>query len=331
MNASALTRLKILQRLTSDTRIYTAAMLQLGYCCETACPVPQSIGPTGPTGSTGPTGIQGPAGGGSIGDPGPTGDPGPNGSTGVTGPTGIQGPDGYAGAPGSTGVQGSVGPTGTRIAGDAGPQGMTGSAGTSGSPGSLGSRGVPGSTGPVGILQGAQGSTGIQGSRGILGITGIQGVQGSYGTSPIGIPGFMGPGAVGTVYGSILATLGTTSNFNFSTASVNLPTSFATGFSGTDDASSCSISLTSTYTATNLPRVFMTAYVAVGTVYRNLQSRFGYYVPPPPAPVPSGTGATILLTGSPLTMTISNITTSTFPANTSLGGYSLYIYIQILN
>jgi hypothetical protein len=137
--------------------------------------------------------------------------------------------------------------------------------------------------------------------------------------------GFMGPGAVGTVYGSIQATFGTTSNFNFSTASVNLPTSFATGFSGTDDASSCVISLASTYTTTNLPQVFMTAYIVSGGTYSNLQSRFGYYGTSFP------TGATVVLTGSPFTMTLSNITTTSFPADGLLGGYALYIYIQILN
>ena len=331
MDAGALTRLKILQRLTSDTRIYTAAMLQLGYCCETACPVPQSIGPTGPTGSIGPTGILGPAGGGSPGDTGATGNPGPNGATGSTGPTGIQGPAGSAGIPGSAGLQGPVGPTGLRILGDAGTQGSTGSPGTSGSLGSLGSRGVPGSIGSTGTQQGAQGSTGIQGSLGSLGTTGTQGSQGPYGSSPIGIPGFMGPGAVGTVYGSIRVPLGSTSNFNFSAASLNLPTAFATGFSGTDDASSCSISLASTYSATNLPQVFMTAYIVFGGNYINLQSRFGYYAPPPPAPAPVGSGATIALTGVPFTMTLSNITTTTFPANGTLGGYALYLYIQILN
>lgn len=325
MNASALTRLKILQRLTSDTRAYTAAMLQLGYC-KAPCPVP-SEGPAGPAGITGPTGIAGPAGS----PQGPTGAQGPNGSSGSTGPTGIAGLSGSAGVPGSTGAQGPVGPTGIRVTGDQGLQGMTGGTGSIGSQGTLGARGAQGATGPTGTQQGLQGVAGAQGPLGILGRTGTQGAQGFYGSSPIGMGGFIGPGAVGTVYGSIRATLGTTSNFNFSTASVNLPTSFATGFSGTDDASSCVISLASIYSATNLPQVFMTGYIAVGTLYRNLQSRFGYYVPPPPAPVPSGTGATILVTGSPFTMTISNITTSTFPANTSLGGYSLYIYIQILN
>ena len=329
MDAGALTRLKILQRLTSDTRIYTAAILQLAQC-EIPCPRP-AMGPTGPAGATGPTGSVGPAGGGSPGDTGPMGVPGPNGSSGSTGPTGAQGSDGSAGTIGSTGTQGSVGPTGAQIAGDAGPPGATGAVGTSGSLGTLGSRGVPGSIGSTGTQQGAQGSTGIRGALGSLGTTGTQGVQGPYGRSPIGIPGFMGPGAVGTVYGSIRVPLGTTSNFNFSTASVNLPTSFATGFSGTDDASSCSISLASTYTLTNLPQVFMTAYIVFGGNYINLQSRFGYYVPPPPAPAPVGSGATIALTGVPFTMTLSNITTTTFPANGTLGGYALYLYIQILN
>ena len=75
----------------------------------------------------------------------------------------------------------------------------------------------------------------------------------------------------------------------------------------------------------------MTAYIAFGGNYVNVQSRFGYYVPPPPAPAPTGSGGTIALTGSPFTMTLSNITTSTFPANGTLGGYALFIYIQILN
>jgi len=329
MDAGALTRLKILQRLTSDTRIYTAALLQLGYC-DAPCP-PPIPGPAGIPGITGPTGIQGPAGSGPQGATGSQGILGPNGSTGVTGPTGIQGSNGPAGVAGSAGVQGPVGPTGIRVSGDAGSRGATGAAGSSGSIGSLGSIGVPGSTGPVGTLQGSQGVAGIRGSPGVLGTPGDQGTQGSYGTSPMGMPGFMGPGAVGTVYGSIRASLGTNSNFNFSTASVNLPTSFATGFSGTDDASSCSISLASTYTLTNLPQIFMTAYIVFGGNYLNLQSRFGYYVPPPPAPAPAGSGSTIILTGSPFTMTLSNITTSTFPANGSLGGYALYIYLQILN
>jgi len=329
MDAGALTRLKILQRLTSDTRIYTAALLQLGYC-EAPCP-PPAPGPAGVAGPTGPTGIQGPAGGGSLGSTGPTGDVGPNGPSGSTGPTGIQGPDGPQGVPGTTGVQGPVGPTGTRVTGDSGIQGMTGDAGPIGQQGAQGPRGVLGSIGSTGTQQGPQGVAGDRGPLGTLGSTGGQGLQGPFGSSPMGMSGFMGPGAVGTVYGSIRAALGTNSNFNFSTASVNLPTSFATGFSGTDDGSSCTITLSSHYTTANLPQIFMTAYIASGTQYRNLQSRFGYYVPPPPAPAPSGAGATILLTGSPFTMTISNITTSTFPANTSLGGYSLYIYIQILN
>ena len=325
MDAGALTRLKILQRLTSDTRIYTAAMLQLGYCEAPCAPAP---GPAGAAGATGPTGIEGPVGG-SQGSTGPTGGVGPNGPSGSTGPTGIQGPDGPQGVPGSAGLQGPAGPTGTRVTGDAGPRGMTGNAGPIGPQGLQGPRGVQGVIGPTGTQQGPQGGTGTRGPLGTLGSTGGQGFQGPFGPSPRGMPGFMGPGAVGTVYGSIRAALGTNSNFNFSTASVNLPTSFATGFSGTDDASSCTITLASSYSTTNLPQIFMTAYIVFSGNYLNLQARFG--LPPPPAPAPFGNGGTIVLTGSPLTMTLSNITTTLFPANGALGGYALFIYIQILN
>jgi len=329
MDAGALTRLKILQRLTSDTRIYTAAILQLGYC-EAPCP-PPAVGPTGPFGPTGSIGTQGPAGSGSIGAAGPRGSIGSNGTSGTTGPTGNQGPVGPAGISGTTGSLGPVGPTGIRVLGDSGLRGTVGGAGSIGPLGPIGPRGVQGSVGAAETQQGFQGPTGIRGALGTIGTIGIQGIRGPYGTSPGGMGGVTGPGAIGSVYGSIRVSLGTNSNFNFSTASVNLPASFATSFSGTDDASSCSISLASTYTVANLPRVFMTAYIVFGGSYLNLQSRFGYYLPPPPAPAPVGNGATIILTGSPFTMTLSNITTTTFPANGLLGGYALYIYLQILN
>ena len=334
MNASALTRLKLLQRRISDTRLYTAAMLELGYCLSPELPCPVAPGPAGPPGVTGPTGATGPAGSGGLGETGSTGPTGPNGATGATGATGAQGPAGSAGAAGLAGRVGPTGPAGFGAMGVRGASGQAGLPGTSGSLGQLGFRGPTGSTGSSGTQVGPDGPTGIRGFAGVPGIIGSQGVPGIYGPSPIGMVGIVGPGAIGSVYGSILAPLGTNRNFNFLTASVNLPASFGTFNTGTDDASSCSIRLASNYTATNLPQVFITAYVAVSgatTVYRNLQSRFGYYVPPPPATVPSGTGATVIVTGSPFTMTISNITTSTFSANTNLGGYALYMYIQILN
>ena len=305
MNASALTRLKLLQRRISDTRLYTAAMLELGYCLPPELPCPVAPGPAGPPGVTGATGATGPAGSGGLGETGPTGPTGPNGATGATGATGAQGPAGSAGVAGLAGSAGPVGPTGTRIVGD---------------------QGKAGPAGPASLVPGSAGQTGILGRVGAQGATGTQGLQGSYGSAPAGIAGIIGALPTGRLYGSILAPLGTTLDFNFSTASVNIPTSFGTFVAGSDDSSSCAITLSPHYSSTNLPIVFFTAYIVYAGNYINLQRQFGFYTGM------AGNGATTLLTGSPFTMTILNLSTALeFPATGNLNGYALYLYLQILN
>ena len=311
MNASALTRLKLLQRRISDTRLYTAAMLELGYCLPPELPCPVAPGPAGPPGVTGATGATGPAGSGVIGATGLTGPTGPNGATGATGATGPTGADGSAGPAGLAGSAGPTGPTGTRVLGDPG---------------------VPGSPGPASLASGLAGQTGILGRVGAQGATGTQGVQGSYGSAPAGILGPTGIIPTGGIFGSIRVPLGTTNNFNFAAASVDLPSSFATSFSGINDSSSCSIVLNSVYTQTNLPRIFFTGYVYQfnGIVYKyiNVQQQFGIES--------AGAAAQITLLGSPFTMTLTGITTQAptypFPAtNNDPYGYALYLYVQILN
>ena len=308
MNASALTRLKILQRLTSDTRAYTAAMLQLGYC---KAPRSNPAGPTGPTGITGPTGLQGPVGIGGLGSTGPTGTSGPNGSTGSAGPTGIQGFQGSNGSTGPQGSIGSVGPTGTRVTGDPGAQGALGAPGT---------------------IPGAPGIAGSRGATGVRGPTGIQGLQGVYGSAARGSTGITGSVPTGGLFGSIRVPIGTHQNFNFASATSTLPSAFGTLLSGSDDSSSCSIQLTASYTSTHLPLLFFTGYVYQynGIVYKyiNMQQQFG---------IPSaGAAAQITLSGSPFTMTIQGITNqsplNSFPAtDNDPYGYALYLYVQILN
>src|SRR5271154_6636160 len=80
----------------TQTFIVTTPYIQIGNV-----PVPNNLGPTGPSGPIGPTGYFGP-----TGYTGPAGYVGPSG---YTGPTGYTGPIGYTGSISDTG---DTGPTG---------------------------------------------------------------------------------------------------------------------------------------------------------------------------------------------------------------------------
>ena len=331
MDASALTRLRLLQGLTSDTRMYNAAILQLGCCPPLKNPCNVQPGPTGPTGPTGRTGTTGPAGAGGTGPIGPTGKTGPSGQTGPTGPTG---PDGETGATGQTGPSGSTGVTGQTgylQVGYGGQTGSTGQTGLTGSTGPIGYRGVTGSTGPTSAMTGPTGPTGSAGWKGFTGPTGGTGYTGEPGTAAQGATGATGPSALGSLYGIVAVPLGTTTDYNFSTAASTLPSSFGTFLPGLDDASSCTIRLSLSYNSSNLPIFFVTGYIYTGS-YINVQRQFGMQTGVTQA------GGNILIdigiASPPNTLTLTNLSRlpQFFPANTNDGfGYALYIVFQILN
>ena len=330
MDASALTRLRLLQGITSDTRMYNAAILQLGCCVPANNPCNIQQGPTGPTGPAGATGATGPAGIGGTGPLGPTGPPGPAGSTGATGPTGPTGPSGVTGDTGPTGVTGTTGPDGLSFTGPAGPRGATGLLGLTGATGPIGFAGPRGLTGPAGTTTGSTGPSGPTGPQGQTGDTGPTGYTGQPGASPVGPSGPEGPAPLGALYGVIAAPLGATS-YDFSTAISTLPLSFGTLVAGLSDASSCAILLNGAYGTGNLPVFYVTGYIYTGS-YINVQRQFGMQTGV------TQVGANIITNigvSPPFnTVVITNLarTAQFFPATTNdVNGYALYMVFQILN
>jgi len=330
MDASALTRLRLLQGITSDTRMYNAAILQLGCCVPANNPCNIQQGPTGPTGPAGATGTTGPAGIGGTGPLGPTGAPGPVGPTGVTGPTGLEGPGGAIGDTGPTGLTGATGPNGLAPTGPGGAPGPTGPLGLTGPTGPTGFAGSQGLTGPASSITGPTGFPGPTGVQGQTGDTGPTGSTGQPGVSSLGPSGPTGAKPLGTLYGVIAAPLGATS-YDFSGAVSTLPPSFGTLVAGPSDASSCSVLLNSVYGPGNLPIFFVTGYIYTGS-YINVQRQFGMQTGV------TQVGANIItdigVTAPPNTLIITNLarTSQFFPATANDGnGYALYIVFQILN
>ena len=281
-----------------------------------------AIGDTGPpgqateTGATGSTGYTGAIGDtGSAGDTGDTGDLGATGDTGATGRTGYTGDTGDLGATGDTGFTGATGAPGgstetgatgaTGDTGDAGATGATGDTGDAGDTGDLGATGYTGDTGDAG----ATGDTGAQGDTGDLGTTGSTGATGASGGSLIGL----------------LKVPAAATNFDFSAAVSSLPASFGTYVTGGSDASTFSITLNASYTATNLPLYIMSGYVYSATAgYINVQRQFG---------VQAGVAAAQMTVNSLITtLTFTNMTKTNFPYTTNDSqGYAMYIVFQILN
>jgi hypothetical protein len=123
----------------------------------------------------------------------------------------------------------------------------------------------------------------------------------------------------------LLKVPGATTNFNFSTAVSTLPAAFGTYVVGGADASTFSITLNATYTASNLPLYIMTGYVYSSTAgYINVQRQFG---------VQAGTAAaTVAVNSGVTTLTFTNMTKVNFPYTTNDSeGYAMYIVFQILN
>ncbi|WP_426245835.1 hypothetical protein [Nocardioides sp. LHG3406-4] len=190
----------------------------LGWVRGGARPDQGKTGPRGPQGEPGADGARGDAGAtGATGPRGATGATGATGSTGATGATGGIGPAGATGPMGATGSTGSAGATGgIGPAGATGPMGATGSTGSAGATGATGPTGAAGSdgaTGPTGATgpAGAAGSTGPTGATGPTGPAGANGATGATGPTG-GISGIYVKSSAGsTVYGSLTATMQTTS------------------------------------------------------------------------------------------------------------------------
>ena len=245
-------------------------------------------------GFTGPTG---PGGGGGGGD----------GSTGNTGPTGVTGPAGSNGTPGSSTNTGATGPTGSSgAAGLSGPSGPTGP------------------TGPIGAqgLSGTQGSTGasVTGPTGAIGPTGLLGSTGSTGAS---VTGPTGPSSGGGFSTGTIKFVKAAGDFNMSSAVSTLPSSFATFNPGGADSNTFTLTLNGSYSPTNLPNYFVTAYMNTASgagTYVNMQSKFG---------ANAATAVKMAITSS--TVTFTNVNTTNFASSNDANGYALYMIFTIYN
>jgi hypothetical protein len=137
-------------------------------------------------------------------------------------------------------------------------------------------------------------------------------------------------GPSGALLGTIRVPRGSTSNFNFSTATSTLPASFGTFVVGLDNDSKFTIDLSggpgTPYSISNFPVFIVTGYVYSSTAgYTNVQRQFG---------VQSATAAaSMTINSSFTTLTFRNLTDlANFPATANDGaGYALYIQFQILN
>jgi hypothetical protein len=302
---------------------------------RTACAAPGVTGVTGQQGDVGPPGERGFTG--PQGDLGPTGVTGPLGQTGSTGP-GLTGPTGYTGFTGYTGptgpgltgptganstVQGPTGFTGPGLTGPTGAdstvQGPTGFTGPS-LPGPTGVTGPIGPTGPSG------GGTSGDGSTGYTGYTGYTGQRG-----PTGVTGFTGPPGVG---GNTVATLkfkSGSSNVGFDTTVGGVSVSnltFGTLNTGGSDSTTFTITLNNAYniaTGGVLPIILYTAYVYdSGTPqYVNCNRQLGTIGSSP---------ARITVYNDTLTMSFMSKVNFPYTSSTNdPSGYTLYLYLQLLN
>jgi hypothetical protein len=158
-------------------------------------------------------------------------------------------------------------------------------------------------------VTGETGATGDTGYTGDIGYTGETGATGASGGSLIGV----------------LKVPAATTNFDFAAAVSTLPANFGTYVAGDSDASTFSITLNASYTASNLPLYMITGYVYSTTAgYINVQRQFGVQAGVSAAQMTINDGVT--------TLTMTNLTKVNFPyTSNDTQGYAMYIVFQILN